>query len=104
VLVMPSRISPRGDRDGIPNVVLEAMGAGLPVVASHVSGIPEAVAHGATGLLVPPGNPAALSEALETLLNDPGAASRMGAAGRVRAMEAFELGRSTNLLMSALTA
>ena len=46
VFTMPSRISDTGDRDGIPNVVLEAMAAGLPVVATEVSGIPEAVLHG----------------------------------------------------------
>jgi glycosyltransferase involved in cell wall biosynthesis len=62
--------------------VLEAMGAGLPVVATGVDGIAELVEPGVTGELVPPGDPAAMARALVALLRDPGAAERMGAAGR----------------------
>src|SRR5207245_5391857 len=71
--VAPSRISASGDRDGIPNVVLEAMAARRPVVGTDVSGIPEAVTNGVTGLLVPAGDAAALAGALERLLGAPGA-------------------------------
>jgi glycosyltransferase involved in cell wall biosynthesis len=63
VLVLPSLFG-----EGLPMVVLEAMAAGVPVVASDVEGVPEAVAHGEDGLLVKPGNPAALGSALETLI------------------------------------
>jgi glycosyltransferase involved in cell wall biosynthesis len=68
--------------------VLEAMAAGLPVVASGVDGIVELVRPGVTGELVPPGDPAPLARALTAVLEDPGAALRMGTAGRAAAEEA----------------
>lgn len=75
--------------EGLPNVALEASAAGVPVVATAVGGTPEVVADGATGLLVPPGDPLALSDALLQLLRDPALRSRMGAAGRRRMRERF---------------
>jgi starch synthase len=75
--------------EGMPLVVLEAMEAGVPVVASRVSGIPEVVADGATGWLVPPEDPAALAGALREALADPAEAARRGAAGRRRLAERF---------------
>lgn len=80
-------------REGLPLCVLEAMRAGLPVVASAVGGIPEAVADGRTGRLVPPGEPAALSRALAEVLDDPAARRRMGEAGRARYEAAFSFER-----------
>jgi glycosyltransferase involved in cell wall biosynthesis len=77
--------------EGAPLSVLEAMAAGLPVVASAVGGVPEQVADGATGLLVPPGDPAALASALERLLADPELRRRLGTAGRERVRERFDL-------------
>lgn len=82
VFVQASVITPDGDRDGIPNAVLEAMASGLPVVATSVAGIPEVVHHGVTGLLVPPGDAAALAAALGTLIADDPLRARLGAAGR----------------------
>jgi glycosyltransferase involved in cell wall biosynthesis len=70
--------------EGMPLVVLEAMAAGLPIIASRVSGIPEVVVDGETGWLVPAESPAALALALCELLADPAAAARRGAAGRAR--------------------
>ncbi len=70
--------------EGMPLVVLEAMEAGRPVVASAVSGIPEVVLDGETGWLVPPEDPAALATALAAALADPEEAARRGAAGRRR--------------------
>jgi len=70
--------------DGAPLVVLEAMEAGVPVVAGAVGGLPDQIAHGIDGLLVPPGAPNALAEALEALLRDPDRRRALGAAGRRR--------------------
>ena len=98
VFTMPSRISRGGDRDGIPNVVLEAMAAGLPVVATAVSGLPEAVVHGRTGFLVAPDQPEALAGALESLLADRGLAGRLGAAGQTRILDEFTLEVSSRRL------
>ena len=75
--------------EGMPLVVLEAMEAGVPVIASAVSGIPEVVEGGVTGWLVPPEAPEALAEALAAALADPAEASRRGAAGRRRVEERF---------------
>jgi glycosyltransferase involved in cell wall biosynthesis len=66
LFVQPSRITADGDRDGIPNVLLEAMAMGLPVVATRVSGIPEVVRHHHNGLLVEPDDAAALADAIAT--------------------------------------
>jgi glycosyltransferase involved in cell wall biosynthesis len=77
--------------EGLPISILEAMAAGLPVVASRVGGVPELVEDGVTGLTVPPRNPAALAEALRGLLADAGLRERLGAAGRLRAERAFSL-------------
>ena len=68
--------------EGLPNAVMEAMAAGLPVVATAVGGTPELVIPGETGLLVPPGSAAELAEALLEVLADPVHASWMGARGR----------------------
>ncbi len=65
------KVAGNGDRDGIPNVLIEAMAVGLPVVATRVSAIPELVEDGATGTLVEPGNPGDMADALERVLLDP---------------------------------
>ena len=79
--------------EGMPISVLEAMAAGLPVVASAVGGIPEIVVDGETGLLVPAGvDPAPLAAAIAELLADPERRRQMGEAGRRRVEERFDLG------------
>jgi len=80
--VLPSIIDSRGDTEGLGVVLLEAMSYGVPVVGSNVGGIPDIVTDGETGLLVPPGDPAALAGALERLAADPVLAQRLGEAGR----------------------
>lgn len=77
--------------EGLPYVVLEAMAHGLPVVATAVDGVPEAVADGRTGLLVPAGDSPALANALEIVLADADLRASMGAAGRERVADEFAL-------------
>lgn len=85
VFVMPSL------REGLPLAILEAMFAGKPIVASGVGGIPEAITSGEHGLLVPPSDPVALSEALRAVLADPALRLRLGEAARRRAQEEFRV-------------
>ena len=75
--------------EGLSLAVLEAMAAGLPVVATAVGGLPEAVAHGVTGLLAPPRDPAAFATALRQLLTDGGTRKLLGDAGKNRIAERF---------------
>ena len=79
--------------EGFGLVLLEAMAAGRPVVASRVGPIPEVVVDGETGLLAEPGRPEALADALIRVLEDPALARRLGEAGRRRVAERFGLGR-----------
>jgi glycosyltransferase involved in cell wall biosynthesis len=79
--------------EGFPNAVLEAMAAGKAVVATRVGGVPEAVVHGETGLLVPPGEPGALAEAISELLSHPQRAAEMGMSGKERVTKQFGLDR-----------
>jgi glycosyltransferase involved in cell wall biosynthesis len=104
VVVVPSVIDARGDRDGLPNVVLEAMASGVAVVASDVASVSDAVVHGVTGLLVPPDRPEALAAALRRLGDDPPLRRRLGAAGRRRAVAEYDLTACSAALCSHLEA
>lgn len=77
--------------EGLPAAIMEAMAAGLPVVATAVGGVPELVQDGQTGLLVPPSDPAALADALAALLDDAGRRHRLGRAGQQRLQTHFRL-------------
>ena len=88
--VLPSEVAPNGDRDGIPNVILEASAMGLPVVSTDISGIPEAVQDRATGRLIEPGNAEALADVLQEFIEDPGYASSLGAAARRFVEQTFD--------------
>jgi glycosyltransferase involved in cell wall biosynthesis len=71
VFTLPCTVVDNGDRDGIPNVILEAMAVGLPVITTSVSGIPEVVQDGHNGLFVPERDPKALATAIARVLTDP---------------------------------
>jgi len=86
IFVAPS-VHDAGNLDGLPTVVLEAMAAGRPVVASNVAGLPLVVTHGKTGLLVPERDPVALAEAVSYLLQHPEIRRRFGEAGRQRVLQ-----------------
>ncbi len=98
LLAMPSCIR-QHDQDGIPTVLIEALAMEIPVVATRVSGIPELVRDGATGLLVDPDDPAALAAALARLLADPGLGRRLAAAGRKLVVAEFNSQRSAARLL-----
>lgn len=84
--------------EGLPNVVLEAMAAGLPVVATRVGGVPELIDDGVTGLLVPPHDPPSLAKALALIAGDPDLRARMGAEARRRAAGfSYQTGRDEHL-------
>lgn len=84
VFVLPSH------REGMPRSIIEAMMAGLPVVATDIRGSREEVVAGKTGLLVPVGDPAALRAALDRLIANPALRAAMGAAGRARALDLYD--------------
>jgi glycosyltransferase involved in cell wall biosynthesis len=102
VYVQPSRIAADGDRDGIPNVLLEAMAMSLPVVASKVSGIPELIEHGINGLLVEPDNPESFADAITHLLKQPSLGVTLGSHARARVAEYFDNDRNLKLLCQLL--
>lgn len=89
LFVLASKIAGDGDRDGLPNVLMEAQAAGLATVATRVSAIPELIDDGVTGLLVPPADPAALAAALAELARDPDRRAVLASAGRDRVRTAF---------------
>ena len=91
LFVMASRIAEDGDRDGLPNVLMEAGSQELPAVSTTVSAVPEIITSGENGLLVPPDDPVALAEAIETLLRDPERRLSMGKAARRIVLDRFSI-------------
>lgn len=92
--VQPSIITPSGKMEGIPVSLMEAMACGLPVIASEISGIPELVVREKTGLLVPPGDPKSLVEAILQIYNDAYRARIMAAQGRDLVLREFDIIRT----------
>ncbi|GAK57259.1 putative glycosyl transferase, group 1 [Candidatus Vecturithrix granuli] len=82
--------------EGLSNALLEGMAAGKPIVATHVSGNPELIVDGHTGILVPPDNPERLAQAILRLLADQDLRSNMGKAGRQRAEQVFNIDQMVN--------
>jgi colanic acid/amylovoran biosynthesis glycosyltransferase len=91
VFVLASVPSSSGKREGIPNVLKEAMACALPVVGSRMAGIPELVEDGVSGILVPPAKSEAIADALERLAADSALRHSMGAAGRARVLADYDL-------------
>jgi glycosyltransferase involved in cell wall biosynthesis len=98
VFVLASRIASDGDRDGLPNVLMEAQSQGLACLSTRISAIPELIVDGKTGLLVPPDDPGALASALERLIRLPALRSRLGDAGTRRVRESFSHQRNIDKL------
>jgi len=86
----PSETSPNQDQEGVPNSILEAMATGLPVAGTQHGGIPEAVEHGRTGLLVPEEDHVALANAMQEITQVPGLLREMGLRARAAVMDRFE--------------
>ena len=104
VIVQPSVPVRRGSREGIPVSLMEGMASGLPAVASRISGIPELVEDGSTGLLVPPGDAPSLAGALQRLAESPDLRREMGRAGRLRVEEHFDLRKNVARLAGLIEA
>jgi colanic acid/amylovoran biosynthesis glycosyltransferase len=102
ILVQPSVVAPDGDMDGIPNALIEAMALGIPVVTTSLSGIPELVIDGETGVVVRPGDPEELAAGLQALIEDPEAARRRAAAGLAKVGAEFDIADSAAAMASLL--
>lgn len=89
VFALASRVARDGDRDGLPNVLMEAQSQELPCAATEVSAIPELLEHGVTGLLVAPDSPEQFAQALQSLIVDPARRRALGQAGRARVTARF---------------
>ena len=98
LFVLASKVAKDGDRDGLPNVLIEAQSQRLACVSTDVSAIPELIEQNVTGLLVPPGNPIALAEALERLIRLPAERARLGAGGEHHVRRHFSMEAGINLL------
>ena len=102
--VLPCRRDRHGDMDGIPTVFMEAMATGRPVVSCELSGIPELVRDGETGLLVPPDDPPALADALARLASDAALRVRLGTAARALVERQHDQRANARRVIAALTA
>jgi glycosyltransferase involved in cell wall biosynthesis len=98
LFVLGCEVASNGDRDGIPNVLLESMAVGVPVVATDISAIPELVENGVSGLLVPPRQPERLAEAMQRMLTDQELRNRIIPIARQTVADAFDNRRLTQNL------
>ena len=98
LFVLASKPTRDGDRDGLPNVLMEAQSQRLACVATDVSGIPELIEDGVTGLLTPPNDPAALAQKIAELVRDPARRAGLAAAGECRVRSLFAMDRGIDTL------
>ncbi|MBX3567760.1 MAG: glycosyltransferase [Rhizobiaceae bacterium] len=104
LFALACRIAADGDRDGLPNVLVEASSQGLPCVSTTVSGVPELIESGTSGLLVEPNDPPALGHALRRLIVDPPLRHRLGAAAEARVRGHFDHHASVDQLQGLFAA
>ena len=102
LFVLPCRIAEDGDRDGLPNVIVEAQSQRLAVISTPISGIPELIENGENGALVPPNDPAKLASALVQLSKDPNLRNNMGQRGMEKVREHFDATKEIDLLLELL--
>lgn len=100
VFALAPVVTDDGDRDGIPNVLVEAMASQVPVVSTNISGIPELIATGSEGMLVPPRDAQALADSLQAALQNGAQSAAMAAAGRAKVERRFDLVANTARLRS----
>jgi glycosyltransferase involved in cell wall biosynthesis len=93
-------IAADGDRDGIPTALLEAMASGTPVISTPVSGVPEVITSERNGLLIQPGDPVMLADALDKLLADSQLRNRLARAARANVEKRFTIDRSARQLLT----
>ena len=101
IFVLPSRIASDGDRDGLPNVLMEAASQELPILSTSVSSIPEFIENGKDGVLVEP-DPEELAAALASMVGDPEGRAKMAAAARKRLVESFGMDAGIDRLVGRL--
>jgi len=102
IKVLPCVISENGDRDGIPNVLAEALYLGVPVISTPISGIPELITSGVNGILVPPRDSESLSFAMARLLDDEALRQRLSVAGHQTIMTHFDMAHNVTRLKHLL--
>ena len=104
IFVLASKIAANGDRDGLPNVLMEAQAAGVACISTAVSAIPELIHDGDTGLLVAPGDPGALAAAITRLAKDTELRTKLATAGTERVREKFNQNTGLDAIADALRA
>lgn len=102
LFVLPTKPAPGGDRDGLPNVLMEAASQELPILATAFAGTPEFIEDGVQGILVPPGRPDTLGEALRSLAAEPDRRYRLGRAARHRLVQDFSEEAGIDLIATSL--
>jgi glycosyltransferase involved in cell wall biosynthesis len=103
LFVLPAKIAADGDRDGLPNVLMEAASQALPLIASDVSAIPEFIRDGETGLMTAPGDASSVARALESLIRHPDQRLRLGRAAEGHVRSTFDFNEGVDQIAALLT-
>jgi glycosyltransferase involved in cell wall biosynthesis len=102
LLLAPSKVLASGRRDGIPNVIIEAMAMGLPCIGTRAAGLEEAIVPGETGALCDPGDPMSLADTIMGMLRDPSELDRMGSKARSHVRGTFDAERNFEMFLNLL--